>query len=449
MSGTSGSETDQRKKQKKKRKLHVSSSDSSSDTSSDSDSSSSSDSSVNKGEKKKGKAKKKRTDNWHRLNLRYPIEFRPDELLNKSFVNSLSVEELTRLCAFYNETDKLKKKVHAETLSKDRKPRKKKFKAKSDDFQKKLHPARFLRAPITSPEKWWGKNVPKKHPEVYRAISLSFLGADRSISQKVIAEAHDRTSVLTIKHFASANVSIQNKPMKEMRRQDNDGASTVTDYCWEVPDNVVKIQDAFYNYCALIHNLWPFDPTGVMMLRLMNKFNWLGHVEYVKTKVDILNGFFNETLLVNAQRAVNEDVIMSFSEQEELLKELMVKNNVRPEVPFLAQQKTFNNHNQNQNQQRQFSQSYTIPKVRQRQGGQQGGQQGGAGAYQAPTRPYANINGVSTCRYYNDRNGGACNNTRAGRDRCKDRTGKEYLHLCNATTASGFCLKPHKNKDHR
>ena len=365
-------------------------------------------------------------------------------------MNSQSVDELTRLCAFYNETDKLKKKTNAETLSRDRKPRKKKFKKNSDDFMKKLHPARFLRSPITTPDKWWGKNVPKKHPEVYRAISLTFLGADRSISQRVVAKAHDRTSVLTIKHFASANVGITSKPMKEMRRQDNDGASTVTDYCWEVPDNVVKVQDAYFNYCSLLHNLWPFDPSAIMMLRLMNKYKWLGHVDNVKTKVEILNGFFNETLLSNAQRAVNDEVVLSFQGQEELLKELMVRHNIRPEVPFLFQQRSFNSFNQQpQNQSRGFNQGYQNPKTKQRQGSQQGNQQPGTSGSNNP-RPYANINGVSTCRYYNDRNGGNCNNTRAGRDKCKDRTGKEYLHLCNATTSAGnFCLKPHKSKDHR
>ena len=471
---------DKKKKKKKKsgdkkRRRSTSSDSSSSSTaskyesnwssSSSSDFSSSSEDD-NRGEKRKKKKLRKRTrpgsaDNWSRLNLRWPIEFRPDELMDKKYVNSLSVEELTRLCDFYNVTDKLKKRVNTETLSKDRKPRRKKFKSASDDFMKKLHPARFLRSPISAPEKWWGQSVPKKHPEVFRAISLEFIGADRSISQRVIAEVHDRTSVLTIKHFATANVSVVNKPMKEMRRQDGDGATTITDYNWEVPNNVGKIQDAIFNFTALLHNLWPFDPTGIAMLRLLNKYKWMGHVENLKTKVEILNGFFNETLLTNAQRAVNEEVILSFQGQEELLKEIMVRNGVRPEVPFLTHQRGFGDFAQpTQGQQRNFAQNYQIPKNnKQRQGVQQGhngGHQGGGGAQgvggggNQPLRPYANINGVSTCRFFNDRTGARCNNVPVGRDRCKDRSGKEYLHMCNAMTNSGnFCLKPHRNRDHK
>ena len=478
---TSASETDKGKKKKKKvvgkKKRRASSSDADSSSaaskyesdwissSSESESSSSSDSD-GVGEKRKKKSKSKANDsasNWHRLNIRWPIEFRPVELLNKKFVNSLSVEELTKLCAFYNETDKLKKKTNTETLSRDRKPRKKKFKKSYDDFQKKLHPARFLRCPISAPAKWWGHSVPKKHPEVFRAISLDFIGADRSISQRVIAEAHDRTSVLTLKHFSTSNVSVQNRPMKEMRKQDCDGATTITDFNWDIPDSIGKVQDAIFNYCALLHNLWPFDPTGIAMLRLLNKYKWMGHVENVKTKVEIISGFFNEALLSNAQRAVNDEVILSFQNQEDLLKEVMVRSGVRPEVPFLSQQKSFGSFGQsNLGQQRNFAQGgYSIPRNK-RQGGQQGGQQGGhqggsQGGHQGATgngnqapRPYANINGVSTCRFFNDRTGGRCNNAPAGRDKCKDRSGKEFLHLCNAMNNSGnFCLKPHRNRDHR
>ena len=137
-------------KRSKKRRKTVSSSDSSSVTASDSSASSpettdsDSSSSVDSNQKINRKSKKtaSKSDNWKRLNKRWPMDSRPEELLDKAYVNSLTVEGLTQLVSFYFETDKLKRKVNVETLSKDKKPKKKRFKAKTDDCKKNLHPAR-------------------------------------------------------------------------------------------------------------------------------------------------------------------------------------------------------------------------------------------------------------------------------------------------------------------
>ena len=441
--------TKKRKPKKRKQKSSSSDSDSCSSDSESSDSSneenSSGDSSSEPAtERKKGKKSSiYNPDNWKRLNKRWPIELRPDELLDKAYVNSMTVEALTTLCAFYNETDKVKRKVNVEVLSKDRKPRKKRFKAKSDDCKRTLHPARFLRWPISAPTKWWGANVPKRHKETYRSLPLEFTGTDRVISGKIIAQAHDRTTVLKIKHFASANVSISNRPMKEMRKQDNDGAVVITDFSWESPDTVVKIQEAFYNYLGLLHALWPFDCTAISMIKLMNRYRWLGASESLQARLAILSGFFDEVLENNAQRAVNEQCILSYQDQEEVLKNLMLRNGMRPEVPFLQQQQQ---HQRNQKANAGSGgnwNNYSIPKNQQKKPNQNQNQQNRQ--FGAP-----NLNGVVACRHYND--GNRCRNTLTqGGKRCKDSQGREFLHLCSAWSNSNnaWCMKPHRKPDHR
>ena len=438
-----------KKKSSKRKKKACSSSDSSdpdSDSSTTSNSSSASsppDTSSDESPFPKKKLKKSGTynpDNWKRLNKRWPMESRPEELLDKSHVNSLTVESLTQLVSFYHETEKIKRKVNVETLSKDRKPKKRKFRSKSDDCKKKLHPARFLRQPIISPTKWWGANVPKRHSETYRSLPLEFTGSDRAISGKIIGQAHDRTAVLRIKHFATSNVSISNKPMKEMRKQDSDGAVVITDFAWETPDTVMKIQEAFFNFMGLLHCLWPYDSTAVSMLRLMNRYRWLGNSDNLQTRIVILNGFFDEVLESNAQRAVNSECILSYREQEEILKNLMLRNGIRPEVPFLQMK----NQIQKQNSQNFGSggtwNSFQTPKNQNRN------QKANTSK---PTGP--NVNGVLVCRYYNENQGRCRNNPSQGNRGCKDKNGREYVHVCSAWSNSNnaWCLKNHKKIEHR
>ena len=237
--------------------------------------------------------------------------------------------------------------------------------------------------------------------------------------------------------------------MREMRKQDADGAVVVTDYAWEAPDTVVKIQEAYFNYVGLLHCLWPYDSTAISMLKIMNRYRWLGNSDNLQTRITILNGFFDEVLEANAQRAVNSDCILSYKEQEDVLKNLMLRNGVRPEVPFVQQK------NQKQNfgaANRNFGDgnwnNYQIPK-----GQSQNQNQNQARKATAPkTTPAGpNINGVFACRFFNE-NQGRCRNTpTAGNRGCRDRNGREFLHACSAWSNSNnsWCLKNHKKVDHR
>jgi len=163
-----------------------SSSSSSSESSSLSDSSSSSGSV--KGVKKGGEKAEEVT--WTLLNDIWPLEERPQKLQDKRYVSQLSWQTLMGLQDRY-EKEMEKKGVGAAIFGKDRKLSKVQFKKKADDCCEKLHPARWLRLPMTAPEKYWGK-VPRAHEQRFRHLQLAHYGAESQINEKVILSLHDR-----------------------------------------------------------------------------------------------------------------------------------------------------------------------------------------------------------------------------------------------------------------
>ena len=325
--------------------------------------------------------------------------------------------------------------------------------------------------------------MPKKHLNSYKALPLDTLGADRAVSTKVIGWAHDRTHVLNLKHFASENLSVASKPMKSFQRHDEDGSSTLTDLSWESPDTTHKIQEAFLNYSAIMFNLWPYDHTGISMQRLMHRYKWCSSAADNSKRLHILKSFFDDTLRINAERAVNETCILSYSEQEALLKDIMLHNGTRPEIPLFQpynQQNNFQQKQSHQNKSRKqnnfqnnyqnspsnppfnnsYNQSYSQPfnqayQQTQNQGYQrsQTNQQTSSSANQS--KSYANIGGISCCRHFNNENGGHCRNQKTQKG-ChvpgsNGQPDRDYLHNCNkfVRATNSFCLKSHPRKDHR
>ena len=108
---------------------------------------------------------------------------------------------------------------------------------------------------------------------------------------------------------------------------------------WETPSNLVQIKEAYKNFDDIYWELWPYDSTGRAMHRLMLQYDWCRVAEPIEVRIDILKTFFDETLRLNAERAINCECIMSFTEQEVLLKDIMVRKGVRPETPFLPQRR--------------------------------------------------------------------------------------------------------------
>ena len=469
--------TKKQKSKKKKKTVETDSDSNSSSSTSRSNSSSSSSRSSSDSEESETEGREK-INPYNLVKKYFPIDKLPKELRDKKLVRNMKLHELNEVTDFITKADRLRKINNLETLSRDTKPGKVKFAKDSDDCEKHLHKARFLRFPIVNPKKWFGKKMPKKRIHTFKALPLDFMGADRKVSSKVIGWVHDRTHVLELKHFSSSNIGVSSRPRKEFRRQDEDGASTMVDLDWQIPDTLTKFREALDNFSAVHFMLWPLDCTGLCMTRLMNTYNFCSNAENNNKRLQILRSWFNDVLRLNAERAVNEECILSYSEMETILKETLRVNGVIPDPPLLVQNYNYSYGNQSQNRsQNSFqnrnkrqTQNYMSPKMQQPQAFQPQGfqhqntsqqfQGQGQNQSQKPRngqgRNYANWNGLSTCRYFNDDNGGQCKNQQTAKGCIVQNPnqpggGREYVHLCNKfiSAKNAYCLAPHRRKDHR
>ena len=110
---------------------------------------------------------------------------------------------------------------------------------------------------------------------------------------------HDRAKSLTIKNFHSQNACVAAKPMKKIERKDSEGLVTLQDYSWEEPSSLAKFTKALVNYMVSLQQLWPLDPTTLIMLRLINQYKWISVANELREKIAVLSGFFNTVLEEN------------------------------------------------------------------------------------------------------------------------------------------------------
>ena len=242
--------------------------------------------------------------------------------------------------------EKVEKNANYETLTKDSKIPKKKFKSGIDDCAKNLHPARWLRYPVTHPKKFL-KKMPVVRTPAYRNMELEFFGFNGRVADRTIVSLHDRAVPLQIKHFLSENCSVTSKPRKEIKRLEEEGLSSTIDFSWENPSNMTQIQEGFNNYKFLLYLIWPTDPTGMIMHNVLSTYKWAAGAGDQRTRQTIVTSYFNTALRDNAGRATNKQLVMSFKEHERIFKDCMIKMNVRPEIPLMSHNnQTFQQGNQ-------------------------------------------------------------------------------------------------------
>ena len=345
----------------------------------------------------------------------WPKSARPEILQRKKNVNRMKFENLMSMYKAWKETDSANRGSNMETFSKDQKPPKKKFKSAVDDGRKRLHNARFLRMPLESPKAWWSK-VPTIHAHVFKNMSMEFTGRQNCVAEKTVANMHNRTLALNLKHFNSDNVTVSSRPRKTFNSFSEQGVTSLFDFSWEEPSTMLQLQDSILNYCFLLHNMWPYDTTGLQILGCLTKYRWIAHAPDMKTRIDIITAFFDSVLRVNAIRATNKECILSAQEQEDTLKRVLMKNGMRPEVPVQEKPKL---------------PAASIHTARPQQGKRQPQER----------RPVPTSNGVQCCWDFNSREGKKCRNSPTNRG-CKLPDGRELLHSCSAWVPSkkGWCL---------
>ena len=369
--------------------------------------------------------------NWSLLATIWPVKDRPDNLQRTDVVNAIDFTTLLGMAKYHKEARiGTAGQSSKSSFTKDTLPNSTLFKEARDNGVKRLHEARFLRLPLVDQKKWWHL-VPLTRNHKYRNIPLKFMGCQGQVAEKTVENAHDRSNAHQLKHFFSENISVNAKPLKKIERTDEDGLSTVLDYLWEEPSSLSHVQDAIINYQAVLHNLWPTDPTAIIILKVLNKYKWIANGDNLKDKVASCTSFFNSIMRENAGRAVRGEVIMSFEEQEHLLKDVLVAHGIQGTVPIGRIPKL---ENPNPKQSKVFTNSKPVSSGPRR-------------TTNSTKFQTARVGALGCCYGYNDSNCSNLAKTKAG---CKDSRGREFAHNCNKflTQSQAHCLGDHPRHKH-
>jgi len=269
------------KKKAKKRKVDSdtsstasssSDSDDSATSSSDSSSSSSPPSSDEKHSRKKGGA---RTVDMDLLEELWATEDRPKKLQSRAGLKGYTIPKLMKLKEqFVKETEK--KGLGTAIYGRDKKPKSNRYKKMKDDGDLKLHPARFASLPVSEPKKYWDM-VPTCKIDVYRHIPLQHLGV-KNVPEATIVKMHNRK--------APVELAMLRKEVTEVRH----------------------VQEAVYNYVAVLRSLHPMDHAGLAIQKTLIDADWCRHIGTDdKQRVAIMKNFFDDTAKENSGRAVRRE----------------------------------------------------------------------------------------------------------------------------------------------
>ena len=191
------------------------------------------------------------------------------------------------------------------------------------------------------------------------------------------------------------------------------------------------MQEAIENYRSVLQLLWPMYQTGNIIGRLLLRYWYVSAANDPKLKVAVICTFFNKVQRLNSKRAANKSPVMSFEEQEKLLKETLSAHGLRSEVPYEG-----------------AARSYDRP-VNQTSGYNTSGSQ-----FSRQQKPQNNVrgksalvNGIRTCYDYNN---GKCSRktTPTG---CENPKGEKFAHNCNVymKDKNSACHGKHPRQDHK
>ena len=361
----------------------------------------------------------------------WPIEKRPPGLQDKETFNNMNLDLLISLARLDKDNTKSAKNDFSSTYTKDKKPKSTKFKSGKDDGFKHLHEARFLRYPLGEMGKWW-KRVPRSRTHMFKNLPLQFSGANNKLSPKTIQLLHDRTEILTFKMFHTGNVNVSSKPIKKVERREEDGVHSTLDFNWEAPSSLSQVTDALHNYCSALQFLWPYDPTGIILMRIINKYNYFSAAQSLSERVQLISTFFNSVLRENAARASRKELIMSFAEQEECIKTVLSSAGLSNTVPAG----------------RMVNSEQSRMKFQQNKPTFNSAQASNSSSSTLPNRNKVVLhNGTPICFAFNN---GSCRNPRSTVG-CKDSRNRDLSHVCNKFLDGKniHCMEKHARVNHR
>jgi hypothetical protein len=185
----------------------------------------------------------------------YPLEDRTPALQKKSVVGRYSLDVLMKYQARLDEKEK-KENLGEEVFAKDARYPKTKYKKMSDDGKKKLHTARWNRLPLVPPQKYYGK-TPKKRNAVIRNFPMEHYGITGQIPEATVGHLHNRSVKVALDSFCKATY-------KQARAGEKAGKYA----------DLFQLMEGIVNYSILLQAIWPYDYTGLVMLKVLCEARW-------------------------------------------------------------------------------------------------------------------------------------------------------------------------------
>ena len=376
-------------------------------------------------------------------------EDRPAKYRSAKEFNKLPQATAFALHKAFSEKVKQRKGTNFEAFNKSKKLKERKFKKGADDGYNKLHEARFLRIPYGPAKKWW-QQVPVNRDAEGSCLDLplEFVGMESLVAQKTQLLLHDRSYPMQLRMLSPENVNISTRAKKRIERMEGGKLTNITDYWWTDVDGIKTAQDCILSYTQLLQILWPMDPTGILMLRLLHQYGWIAVTGDEGKRVAVVQTFFETVMKENCQKAVNKKPPLKLDEQEAVLKRILSRYGLKNEVPFLHSALEVANNGANKP-------AAAEPAAAAAAAGPSGG-----GRYNQRQKPkfnkerkIASYNGLGTCYDYNGKFGNKCRNSKgSSSSSCKDpNSKKEFAHVCNrfVPAKNDFCLQRHPRADHR
>ena len=360
----------------------------------------------------------------------WPVSQRPPFLRVRATVNAYKIEDLLTLYKFSKETEKTDKEDGDDSSLKEGKQPTIKYKECEDDRQKKLAPASFVRLPIKK-YRYWYKNVPVKRKPFVKPADLGFTGTENSVTDITLKRMHNRTNAMQIKHFFAGNLNVATKKTEVRQVTESGQVETSFDFAWTNPSNIHQLQEALITYACCLHPLYPTDPTGLILFRVLITYKWLMYVAE-GSRAKIIIAFIQDVLRQNASRAVNKEVVLSFDEQMKVMKALLTVNGIRPDIP-IGDIKS--------------ATAAAAPAGRSVDRSRPKGRS--MDKRQAAFKTKAGTT-IGVCFGFNDSGSRPCTNPPFG-DGCKRPDGQIFAHVCNVylPAQDKHCLGKHPRKQHR
>lgn len=294
--------------------------------------------------KKKYRKRKEKERERSRSRSRSPIT-KASDILNKedwpvgyskSKINKMGVNGALKLAA--QQAAKKKKSyeglpgvkvsnedVKIETIS---------IKSGKDNADDILHPQRFrLRPPVSPPDKWWD-DILEEWPERKKQFAGRYLGSGSSIPMKTFLAANDRSIALRAKHFLERNYNVDTRGKKGKAQLKDDGSLEYEgfDKNYFDPETLQDMLLAIANLQATYYQLWPWDYTPLVILRVAARYNFFSNGK--AKQIDIFAKFFDKILEKNAEEPSKPPLTYEQANLEAIV--IMERNGCPPVVPLVS-----------------------------------------------------------------------------------------------------------------